>query len=90
MKRVILASVATFFLHTATVAAEPEVYSNCFEIVTGGYPTLVFTQNRDVQIRIESYATDAHGWWTVSDASVTGNMVFPPMASLPGVIGFSL
>ena len=55
MKRVILASVATFFLHTATVAAEPEVYSNCFEIVAGEYPTLVFTQNRDVQIRIESH-----------------------------------
>ena len=77
MKRVILASVATFFLHTATVAAEPEVYSNCFEIIVAGeYPTLVFTQNRDVQIKIESCATGAHEWWTVSDASITGSIVF--------------
>ena len=76
MKRVILASVATFFLHTATVAAEPEVYSNCFEIVAGEYPTLVFTENRDVQIKIESCATGAHEWWTVSDASITGSIVF--------------
>ena len=76
MRKAILASVAIFFLHTVAVAAKPEVYSNCFEIVAGDYPTLVFMQNRDVQIRIESYATDAPGWWTVSDASITGNIVF--------------
>lgn len=76
MKRAILASVAIFFLHTVAVAAEPEVYSNCFEIVAGEYPTLVFTENRDVQIKIESCATGAHEWWTVSDASITGSIVF--------------
>ena len=76
MRITVLASVAILFLHTVAVVAKPEVYSNCFEIVAGDYPTLVFMQNRDVQIRIESYATDAHGWWTVSDASITGNIVF--------------
>ena len=76
MKRLVLSISAILILHTVAVAAEPEVYSNCFEIVAGEYPTLVFTQNRDVQIKIESYAMDAHGWWTVSDASITGNIVF--------------
>lgn len=75
MKRAILAIAAILCLHTSAVAI-PECYSNCFEIVAGEYPTLVFTENRDVQIKIESYAADAHGWWMVSDASVTGNMVF--------------
>ena len=75
MRKAILSSVAIFFLHTVAVAAVPEVYSNCFEVVAGEYPTLVFTENRDVQIKIESYATDAHGWWTVSDASITGTIV---------------
>ena len=75
MKRTILSIAAILFLHTVAVA-DPVCYSNCFEIVAGEYPTLVFTENRDVQIRIESYATDAHGWWTVSDASVTGSIFF--------------
>lgn len=76
MKRIHLSIAAILFLHAFAVAAEPKVYSNCFEIVTGDYPTLVFSQNHDVQIRIESYATDAHGVWTVSDASITGNIFF--------------
>lgn len=76
MRKVVRAAAAALFLHTVAVAAGPEVYSNCFEIVAGKCPTLVFTEDRDVQIKIESYATSAHGWWTVSDASITGNIVF--------------
>ena len=75
MKKALIAIAAILFLHTTAVAV-PDCYSNCFEIVAGEYPTLVFTENRDVQIKIEAFAADAHGWWTVSDASVTGNIVF--------------
>ena len=35
--------------------------SICFEIVAGECPTLVFVKNRDVQIKIESYARDGTG-----------------------------
>ena len=45
MKRIHLSIAAILFLHAFAVAAEPKVYSNCFEIVTGDYPTLVFSQN---------------------------------------------
>ena len=75
MKKALIAIAAILFLHTTAVAI-PDCYSNCFEIVAGEYPTLVFTENRDVQIKIEAFAADVHGWWTVSDASVTGNIVF--------------
>lgn len=69
-------TIATILFLYMPAVADPVCYSNCFEIVAGEHPTLVFTENRDVQIKIESYATGAHELWTVSDASVTGNIFF--------------
>ena len=71
MRRTLLTIAAILFLHTVAVA-DPVCYSNCFEIVAGQYPTLVFTENRDVQIKIERYNGD---YWTVSDASSSGTML---------------
>ena len=71
MRRTLLTIAAILFLHTVAVA-DPVCYSNCFEIVAGQYPTLVFTENRDVQIKIEQYHGD---YWTVSDATSSGTML---------------
>ncbi len=82
MRRTLLTIAAILFLHT-TAVADPVCYSNCFKIVAGEYSTLVFMQNRDVQIKIEAFAADAHGWWTVSGGRQTKRTCLPVPAQYP-------
>ena len=62
MKRTVLSIAAVIFLHSCTRPSwRGSQMFICFEIVAGECPTLVFVKNRDVQIKIESYAMDGTG-----------------------------